>query len=119
MDAVYNFDVDDDNAPVVDLDEHLAAQFGSGARVTSQPVFTELVGTEVALTIIAVTANGRRRYQTYAVIENGWSLVAIHGNYTDALSTLVAWRRYLASGYIVAEWQLNHPDGVTPERKGF
>jgi hypothetical protein len=46
-------------------------------------------------------------------------LVAVFGNYPDALSELLAWRRYLGRGGTVAAWQLAHPDGVYPERSGF
>ena len=71
------------------------------------------------LTVIRVTHNRRTRHQLYAVTDATWVLVAVFGNYPDALSELLAWRRYLGRGGTVAAWQLAHPDGVYPERSGF
>jgi hypothetical protein len=45
--------------------------------------------------------------------------VGIYGLYTDAMSELLAWRRYLAQGGTVAAWQVTHQDGIYPERSGF
>jgi hypothetical protein len=106
------FDFDD--APVVDLDDHLRAQFGLGERVESMPLFTTMVG-EVVLTVIRVTHDGRTRHQVYAVTEGTWALVAIFGLYMDAMGEVLRWRRYLDGGGTVAAWVLAHLDGVTPE----
>jgi hypothetical protein len=102
----------------VDLDDQLRAQFGPFERVTSMPLHTTIVG-EVAVTIIRVTHKGRARHQVYSVTDDTWALVAVFGCYTDALSELLRWRRYLGQGGTVAEWQAAHPDGVYPERSGL
>jgi hypothetical protein len=102
----------------VDLDDALRAQFGAGQRVESLPIFTTLVG-EVALTVVRVTHQRRTRYQLYAITHDTWTLAAVYGCYTDAMSELLRWRRYLHRGGTVTEWQLAHPDGVYPERSGF
>jgi hypothetical protein len=110
---IFDFDAVDD---AVDLDDHLRVQFGPRVPVASMPLFTERVG-DVALTVIRVTVDGRTRHQVYAISEGSWALVAIYGNYTDALSEVLAWRRYLGGGGTVAAWCLAHPDGVTPETR--
>ena len=115
---VFNFDATDTAEPV-DLDAQLVAQFGPGRRVESLPLFTTLASNEVALTVVRVTVDGRYRHQLYAITEGTWSLVGIYGLYTDAMSELLAWRRYLAQGGTVAAWQLTHQDGIYPERSGF
>ena len=115
MTYVFDFNAVDD---AVDLDDRLRAQFGLGERVTSMPLFTERVG-ECAVTIIRVTHEGRTRHQVYAVTEGSWALVAIFGCYTDALSEVLRWRRYLDSGGTVAAWQLDHQDGIYPEQSGL
>jgi hypothetical protein len=102
---------------VVDLDAPPARPH-SQPRCESMPLFTERVN-DAALTIVRVTAQGRTRHQLYAVTEDSWTLVAIFGNYTDALSELLRWRRYLEHGGTVAAWQLTHRDGIHPERRGF
>jgi hypothetical protein len=102
----------------VDLDDQLRAQFGLGERVESMPLFTTLVG-DVALTVMRVTIDGRYRHQLYAIDEGTWSLVAIFGLYMDAMSELLRWRRFIGQGGTVAAWQLNHQDGIYPERSGF
>jgi hypothetical protein len=104
---------------IVDLDDHLRAQFGPFERVESMPLFTTLVGGEVALTVIRVTHKARTRHQLYAITEDSWALVAIFGLYTDAMSEVLRWRRYLDGGGTVAGWQLAHQDGIYPERRGF
>jgi hypothetical protein len=43
--------------------------------------------------------------------------VGIFGNYTDALSEVLAWRRYLDGGGTVAGWCLAHRDGITCETR--
>jgi hypothetical protein len=111
------FDASDTDESV-DLDDHLRAQFGTGRRIESMPLFTTLVG-DVALTVIRVTVDRRYRHQCYAITEGTWSLVAIFGLYMDAMSELLRWRRYIGQGGTVAAWQLAHPDGVYPERSGF
>jgi hypothetical protein len=117
---MYAFDDFDgaDLAEPVDLDDQLGAQFGPHRRIESQVLFTEIVGGEVALTVVRVTVDGRYRHQCYAVTEGTWVLTGIFGLYTDALSELLRWRRYIASGGTVAAWQLEHP-WVTPETRGF
>ena len=101
---------------IVDLDDQLQAQFQT--RVESMPLFTERIE-DVALTVIRITHEQRTRHQVYAVTEGSWALVAIFGNYTDAMSEVLRWRRYLDCGGTVAAWQLDHQDGIYPERKGF
>ena len=115
---VFNFDATDTAEPV-DLDDQLRSQFGPGRRVESLPLVTTLASNEVALTVVRVTVDGRYRHQLYAITEGTWSLVGIYGLYTDAMSELLAWRRYLAQGGTVAAWQLTHQDGIYPERSGF
>ena len=116
MSEIVFFDGTDEH--VVDLDDHLRAQFGLGERVESMPLFTTTVA-DTALTVIRVTHKQRTRHQLYAVDEGAWTLTAVFGNYTDAMSELLRWRRYLNHGGSVAAWLLNHPDGVYPERSGF
>jgi proteasome lid subunit RPN8/RPN11 len=117
---VYDFD-----APVVDLDAEprpdtwpklFAVDRKELPRCESMPLYTETVG-EVALTVIRITADGRTRHQVYAITQVVWTLVAIYGLYMDAMSEVLAWRRYLDGGGIVAAWYLAHPDGVTPETR--
>ena len=115
---VFNFDATDTAEPV-DLGDQLRSQFGPGRRVESLPLFTTLASNEVALTVVRVTVDGRYRHQLYAITEGTWSLVGIYGLYTDAMSELLVWRRYLAQGGTVAAWQLTHQDGIYPERSGF
>jgi hypothetical protein len=117
---VFDFDgpVADLDGPVVDLDAHLQAQFGLGVPVESMPLFTERVG-DVALAVIRVTHDGRTRHQVYAIAQGTWALVAIFGLYTDAMSELLRWRRYLDGGGTVAAWQLTHQDGIYPEHSGL
>lgn len=107
---------------IVDLDaplEALKIQFPTG-RVESLPLFTERVDdTENVLAVIRVTHNGRTQHQVYAITEAIWALVAIFGNYTDAMSEVLRWRRYIDGGGTVAAWLQRHPDGVHPERRGF
>ena len=111
------FDASPTDEPL-DLDDQLRAQFGTGRRIESLPLFTTMVG-DVALTVIRVTIDGRYRHQLYAITESTWSLTAIFGLYMDAMSELLRWRRYIDRGGTVAGWQLAHPDGVYPERSGF
>jgi hypothetical protein len=102
----------------VDLEDLLRAQFGPGELVTSMPLFTTLV-CDTALTVIRVTHKERTRHQLYAVDEGAWTLTGIFGNYTDAMSELLRWRRYINTGGGVLAWLANHPDGVYPERSSF
>jgi hypothetical protein len=111
------FDAPDTDG-AVGLDAHLRAQFGTGRRIESMPLFTTIVG-DVALTVIRVTIDGRYRHQLYAIDEQTWSLVGIFTLYMDAMSELQRWRRYINTGGTVAAWQLAHPDGIYPERSGF
>jgi hypothetical protein len=103
---------------VVDLDDHLRAQFGPYERVESLPLFTTTV-CDTALTVIRVTHKARCRHQVYAIDEGTWTLTAIYGNYTDAMSELMKWRRYILQGGSVAAWLRTHGDQVQPERSGF
>ena len=121
MNDINTVDLDFDASSMdetVDLDDHLRAQFGIGERVTSMPLFTTTV-LDTALTVIRVTHRQRTRHQLYAIDEGTWTLTAVFGNYTDAMSELLRWRRYLADGGTVAAWQLTHQDGIYPERRGF
>jgi hypothetical protein len=102
----------------VDLDDHLRAQFGLGERVKSMPLFTTLAG-DTALAVIRVTHKERTRHQLYAITDDTWALAAVYGNYTDAMSELLRWRRYLGQGGTVAAWQLSHGDWIIPEKSGF
>jgi hypothetical protein len=102
---------------IVDLDAVLQTQFPQG-RVESMPLYTERVH-EVGLVIIRVTHDGRTRHQLYAITEAQWALTAIYGNYTDAMRELLRWRSYISNGGTLAVWQLDHQDGIYPERSGF
>jgi hypothetical protein len=120
MDAVYDFDLDAPLAadgPEFDLDEQLHAQFPT-QRVESIPLHTERVG-DAAVTIVRVSVGNRVRHQVYSVSEDSWALVAIWGNYCDALSEVLRWRRYLSQGGSVVMWILDHPDGIYPETRGL
>lgn len=116
MSEIVFFDGTDEH--VVDLDDHLRAQFGPSERVDSIPLFTTTIS-DTALTVIRVTHKARTRHQCYAIDESTWTLTAIFGNYTDAMSELLKWRRYLLSGGSVAAWLRTHGDAVQPERSGF
>jgi hypothetical protein len=108
----------DDTDEPAGLDGALRAQYGSGRRIESQVLFTEIVG-DTAITIIKVTIDGRYRHQLYAIDERTWSLTGIYTLYMDAMRELLRWRRYLDEGGSVTAWQRAHPDGVYPERSGF
>jgi hypothetical protein len=82
---------------------------------TSGPVFTTAAG-EVILTVIEVRAGGLVGYQCYAVTADTWELVGIHLLYVDALRTVAGFKRYVAEGGTVTDWQAAHPDGITPHR---
>lgn len=109
---------DSTEEPLVDLEYHLRAQFGRHELVHSMPLFTITVR-DTAVTIIRVTHKLRTRHQLYAIDEGAWTLTGIFGLYTDAMSELLRWRRYVNNGGTVAEWMRNYGPDVYPERSSF
>jgi hypothetical protein len=41
------------------------------------------------------------------------------GEFSQFLSEVLRWRRYLDGGGTVAAWQLTHQDGIYPEHSGL
>ncbi len=110
-----DYEIDPFGDPLAGL---LDLDVAAPAVMSSLPVYTlELEG--LTLAVIRVDhGTGRESYQTYAVDDSQWAMVAMAGLYVDALLQARAFRRYLAQGGSLGAWIAANPDGVRPDVTG-
>jgi hypothetical protein len=108
--------LDGDDRLVNDLIESAIA--ADAGLPTSLPLYAVELG-PLTLTVIRVSLHGCDTFQTYAISDESWSLVAICGLYVDAVVEIRRWRRYVADGHTLAHWLATHPDGVRPDQSAI